>query len=314
MQKVVITDYGFKSIEHEQRIIGASAQLVTAQCKTSEEVIRVAADADALLVQWAPITAQVIGALTRCKVIVRYGIGVDNVDLVAARARGIAVCNVPDYGVNEVADHAASLALALARQLPSYDRGMRDGGWSPNARLEMPDFNQMTFGTFGFGRIARKVHERVRGFGFKLVAHDPMVDAAAMATAGAEKVSVDELFSRADILSLHCPLTEETRYVVNAARLATMKTRAVLVNTARGPLIDSAALCEALENNRLGFAGLDVFEQEPLPADHILRRMPRTILTPHVAWYSTGSLDRLQRFAAEEIKRSLDGKPLRCPV
>ena len=131
---------------------------------------------------------------------------------------------------------------------------------------------------------------------------------------GVEKVQQDELFTRADILSLHCPLTPDTRHVVNATRLATMKPQAVLVNTARGALIDSAALVEALRANRLGFAGLDVFEEEPLPGDHPLRRAPRTLLTPHVAWYSTGSLDRLQRFAAEEIKRSLEDQPLRCPV
>ena len=228
--------------------------------------------------------------------------------------KGIPVCNVPDYGVNEVADHAAALALALARQLPFFDRDMQAGGWNPNARLEMPDFEQMVFGTFGFGRIARKVFERVRGFGFRLIAHDPIVGAAAMKEHGVEKVQQDELFTRADILSLHCPLTPDTRHVVNATRLATMKPQAVLVNTARGALIDSAALVEALRANRLGFAGLDVFEDEPLPGDHPLRRAPRTLLTPHVAWYSTGSLDRLQRFAAEEIKRSLEGQPLRCPV
>ncbi len=314
MQKVVITDYGFKSIDQERRIIPAEVELAAHQCRTEDDVIRVASDADALLVQWAPITERVIVALTRCKAIVRYGIGVDNVDLPAARRRGIAVCNVPDYGVNEVADHAATLALALARQLPTYDRDLRNGGWNPNQRVDMPDFDQMQFGTLGFGRIARKVLERARGFGFKLMAHDPLVDPAAMASAGVENVSRDDLFARADILSLHAPLTPDTRHVVNAERLARMKPRAIIVNTARGALIDTEALCDALAAGRLGFAGLDVFEEEPLSPDHRLRRTARTILTPHIAWYSSGSLDRLQRLAAEEVARSLTGSPLRCQL
>ncbi len=311
---VVITDHGFKGLRHEEAIIGTSVDLRVHQCRTEDDVIKAGAAAVALLVQWAPITARVIANLEQCRVIVRYGIGVDNVDVEAARRKGITVCNVPDYGVNEVADHAVTLAITLARQVPFYDRDLQAGGWAPTARLEMPDFDQMVFGTFGFGRIARKVLERVRAFGFRLIAHDPLVDAATMRTLGVEKVQQDDLFAAADILSLHCPLTPETRHVVNARRLALMKPQAVLVNTARGALVDTSALVEALHDNRIGFAGLDVFEEEPLPPQHPLRGAPRTVLTPHVAWYSTGSLDRLQRLAAEEIKRSLDGQPLRCPV
>jgi D-3-phosphoglycerate dehydrogenase len=313
--RVVITDHGFPNLRHEETILGAAgAELVVAQCKTPEDVIAAAKDADALLVQWAPVNAAVIATLTRCKVIVRYGIGVDNVDLAAAKAKGIAVCNVPDYGVREVAEHAVSLALALTRQLPQIDHRLRGGTWKITPDRPMPALHASTFATAGFGRIARTAQEMMHGFGCVRIAYDPYVAADAMKAAGVEKVELDALFARADILSLHLPATAETKHFVNATRLTQMKKTAIVVNTARGPLVDTVALAAALKAGTIGGAGVDVYEKEPIEKDHPLFAAPNALLTSHVAWYSESSIPRLQQLAAEETVRGLKGEPLKNQV
>ena len=313
--RVLLTDHGYPSLQLLESILTpAGAELVAAQCKTPEDVIAAGRDMDALLVTWAPITAAVSTALTRCKVIVRCGIGVDNVDLAAAKARGIPVCNVPDYGVREVAEHALALALALVRQLPQIDHRLRGGTWTLTPDRPMPALHASTFATAGFGRIARTAHEMMRGFGCARIAYDPYVDAAAMAAAGVEKVELDALFARADILSLHLPLTPETKHLVNAARLARMKKTAILVNTARGPLVDTVALAAALKAGTIASAGVDVYEKEPIEMDHPLFGAPHALLTSHVAWYSESSIPRLQQLAAEEAVRGLRGEPLKNQV
>ena len=315
--RVVITDHGYPHVETERELVeAAGGELVVAQCKTPAEVIAAAADADALLVQWAPITAEVIAALRRCRLIVRYGIGVDGVDLAAAKAKGIAVCNVPDYGVDEVADHAIALALALARQLPMIDRRVRQdpAAWTNLPPRPMPALREMTFATAGFGRIGRAVLRRAKAFGFRLAAWDPYVGDEDFGAAGVARLSEDELFQQADVLSLHIPLMAQTRHFVRARRLGQMKPTAVLVNTARGGLVDTFALADALRVGVIAAAGLDVFEPEPLPADHPIRGCENALLTSHVAWYSDSSVPRLQRLAAEEIARGLRGEPLRCQV
>lgn len=313
--RVLITDHGFPNIRHEEATIAAAgAELVVAQCKTPEDVIAAAAEADALIVQWAPVNAAVIAALTRCKVIVRYGIGVDNVDLAAAKAKGIAVCNVPDYGVHEVAEHAVSLALSLARQVTQIDRRLRSGTWKIVPDRPILALGESTFATAGFGRIARAAHEMMKGFGGKRIAFDPYVTAEAMAAVGVEKVDADALFARADLLSLHLPLTGETKHFVSAARLAQMKKTAIVVNTARGPLIDTVALADALTQGVIAGAGLDVFEKEPIEKDHALFAAPNALLTSHVAWYSESSIPRLQLLAAQEVVRGLRGEPFKNQV
>ena len=312
---VVITDHAFPDVRHERAAAeAAGARLVVAQCRTPAEVIEAGRDADALLVQWAPIDAEVARNLTRCKAIVRYGIGVDNVDLEAARRRGIPVCNVPNYCIDEVADHAVALALALGRQLPQLDARLRSGTWKFYPDRPMPAFREMTFGTLGFGRIARAVHERVRPFRFRRVASDPYVSDLTLLESGVQPLALDDLFREADILSLHTPLTPDTRHVADARRLGLMKPTAVLVNTSRGALVDTRALADALRSGALAGAGLDVFETEPLPDDHPLRTSPNTILTSHVSWYSEASGPRLQQLAAEEAVRALNGEPLQHVV
>jgi len=310
--KIVITDSGFPNIDPETVVIAdAGFQLSSAQCKTAEDVIAAAADADGLIVQWAPVTAKVIGNLTRCKVVVRYGIGVDNVDLAAAKQKGIPVCNVPDYCIDEVADHTVALALAQARQLTQIDARIRAGIWKIHPDRPMPSFSDMTFATVGYGRIARAVLDRARTFGFTVAAYDPY---ATLSSDRVVPLSLDELFRQADILSLHVPLTPKTKHLVNADRLTKMKPTAIVVNTARGGLIDTVALAQSLQAGTIAAAGLDVFESEPLETDHPLRKCPNALLTSHVAWYSERSVPRLQRMAAQEAVRALRGEPLKNQV
>lgn len=313
--RIVYTDHGFASVDTERSLIeAAGGQLEVAQCCTAEEVIAAGSSADALLVQWAPITAAVVESLERCKGIVRLGIGVDNVDLEAARRHGIPVCNVPDYCVDEVADHAVALALSLARRLPQLDRRVRSGTWRITPDAPMPGFRSMTFASVGLGRIAQGVLERARAFGFRLAATDPYVSDEVFQRAGVERVDLDTLFADADVISLHSPLTSETAHLVNRERLAQMKPTAILINTSRGGLIDTYALAEALQAGEIASAGLDVFEPEPLEDPHPLRACTNALLTSHVAWYSEQSVPRLQRKAAEEVVRILTGQSVLHPV
>jgi D-3-phosphoglycerate dehydrogenase / 2-oxoglutarate reductase len=265
-------------------------------------------------VQLVPITSAVIDSLKHCKVIVRYGIGVDSVDIKAAAAKGIAVCNVPDYCINEVADHSLALALSLARQVPQTDNSVRNGIWKIIPPQPFPAFSNTVFATAGLGRIARAVLERAKPFGFKLAAYDPFVDDHVFASAGIRRLSQEELFQQAGIISLHLPLTPETKHFVNREQLKKMSVSSIIVNTARGGLIDSLALAEALSAGTIAGAGLDVFEAEPLPNDHPLRQSPNALLTSHTAWYSGGSVPDLQRKVAEEIVRGLRGEPLKNVV
>lgn len=312
---VVITHHGFPNIEQEKRVIEAAGGTVQeVHSELPDELIAATREADALLVQHAPITAEVIGSLSNCKIIVRYGIGVDNVDLVAAKEKNIPVCNVPDYGVDEVADHAVSLALALARQLPQINRRFKSGVWKIVPDSPMPAFREMMFATAGFGRIGRAVLERAKSFKFRLAAYDPFVDAEKMAESGVTKLSLDELFSQSDILSLHLPLSPETHHLANATRLRQMKPHAILVNTARGALIDTVALAAALQENIIASAGVDVFEAEPPEGDHPLLACDNALLTSHVAWFSESSVPLLQRLAAEELVRGIRNEPLKNQV
>ena len=305
MEKVLITDYGFANVDQEKSIIAqAGFSVHTAQCKTAEEVLQHGADAVALLVQWAPVTAQVIEGLQKCRLIVRYGIGVDNIDLAAAKTKGIVVCNVPDYCINEVADHTVSLALALARQLTTTHNRTLSGEWKIIPPKPMLPFYEMNFATIGFGRIAREVLKRTDTFGFKKMAYDPFVDAAQMEREGVVFTSLDAIIKDADIISLHLPLNADTHHIINMSVMNKMKNGAIIVNTSRGGLIDTIALSEKLNEGTIT-AGIDVFEKEPLPTDHPLMKSKNIILTSHTAWYSERSVPTLQRMAAEELVYSL---------
>ena len=313
MDKVIaITDCGFPSACEEERVAAnAGVELQIFQCKTPEEVIAHARHADALINQHVYLTREVIQNLDRCTAIVRYGIGVDNIDMEAATEAGISVCNVPDYGVGEVAEHALAMALALTRQLPQTEKRFRSGEWSYQTPEPIRAVEDMTFATAGFGRIAQSLHKKISGLDFHPIAYDPFLGPEVFQQTGVESVGLDELFDRADILSLHLPLTEETRHFVDEHRLRQMHSTSIIVNTARGRLVDTVALAQALGSGEIAAAGIDVFEDEPPPTDHPIFRAPNTILTSHNAWYSESSMIRLQRMAAEEAVRAVRGEPLR---
>jgi D-3-phosphoglycerate dehydrogenase len=237
-------------------------------------------------------------------------VGYDNIDTEAAARRSIAVCNVPDYCKGEVADHAMALALSQARALPFLDAGLRAGVWKPALPRPMPAFESMSFGVLGYGRIGRLTIERARAFGFRLLACDPNVEESEFPDDVA-RCGLDELLSESDILSLHVPLTPETTHLLNGERLVRMKPTAILINTARGGVVDTAALVEALRNGRPAAAGLDVFEEEPLPVDHPLLACPNALLTPHYAWHSRESRPKLYLMAVEEAIRAARHETLR---
>lgn len=313
--KYIITDHEFPSVEIERRIIqNARGELSTPQCKTEADIIASTVGANALLVQWAPITSRVIEKLTTCRVIVRYGIGVDNIDLDAARDHCIVVCNVPSYCIEEVADHTFALAMCLTRQIPAIDGLVRQGVWKITPPKVMLASRQMNFVTIGYGRIARAVLERARACGFKLATCDPYIPAGSALPSDIRNLSREEALETADVLSLHLPLSQSTYHFIDSDALAKMKTTSILVNTSRGGLVDAAALASALNDGRIAAAGLDVFEHEPLEHDHSLRGCTNAILTSHVAWYSEMSVPELQRMAAEEAVRVLSGKPPRSRV
>jgi D-3-phosphoglycerate dehydrogenase len=313
--KVAITDYPFSSASREEGIFSAAGVNVSiARSIQSNDILAAAEGAGALLVNAAKVDRDLLASLHGCRVLVRYGIGVDNIDVEAATAHGIAVCNVPDYASGEVADHTMSLALALARQVNLVDRRVRDGRWRIFPDHPLPAFSDSRFVLMGYGRIAREVAKRARSFGFQIAAHDPFVAADELRAANVLPLTAEEALATADILSLHLPLTQQTRHLINATTLRTMKPTAILVNTSRGGLIEAADLAEALAANRIFAAGLDVFEPEPLPADSPLRSAPRVLLTSHVAWYSEASAPRLQTMAAQEVVRGLRGEPLRSQV
>lgn len=316
MPRVVVTEVSFPSLEHERAAAARHGiRLEEVKCSSAVDVAKAASGADVLLVQFAQITSEVIEQLAPNASIVRYGLGLDNIDLKAAQRRGVRVAYVPDYATGEVADHTATLILAALRKIIPLDRSVRAGQWDPVGICRpMLSFSQSVLGFVGFGRIGREVHARMQQFGFTSIVSDPYADAATLAELHARSVDLDTVFSTADVVTLHAPLTPQTKHLVNAERLKLMKPTSFIVNTARGALIDSAALAEALEAKRIGGAALDVFEEEPLPVDSPLRTAPNLILTPHAAWYSARSAERVQSLAADEVDRHLAGKPARCPA
>jgi len=315
-RRVVVTDHAFGSLEPEESVAARfGAEFGSFQAHTEADARDAVAGADVAFVNFAPITRDVLDAMAPGAVVIRYGVGYDNVDVSAARELGIAVCNVPDYGAGTVADHAVTLLLGLLRKVKQLDSRVRSDGWLlPGDLGPMPGFSQTTVGLIGTGRIGRAVASRLRPFGFTIIAHDPYVQPAALAEIGITGVSLENLLEDADAVSLHAPLTPENHHLINEDTLARMRPGAVLVNTSRGGLIDEAALAPALSRGRLAAAALDVFEPEPLASDSPLRQLENVVLTPHAAFFSDESLANLQRMAAEEAARHLAGEPLRCPV
>ncbi len=312
---VVVTDSVFPSLDIERSVLGSmGARLIPLQATREEELLEAVADADGLLVCYAPVTQRVIERAARCRVIARYGIGVDNVDLQAAAARGIVVTNVPDYCIEEVSDHALALVLACARRVVHLDRLVHTGRWDPKDARPIRRLQGQVLGLVGFGKIPRRVAAKAAGVGLISVTFDPFVDAATCAAHGAKKVDFSTLLAEADFVSVHAPLTAQTRGLIGEPELRQMKPTAFLINTARGPVVSEAALVRALQAGWIGGAALDVVETEPLPPTHPLMTLPQVLLTPHVAFYSQESMQELQRKAAEEVARVLTGHSPRYAV
>jgi D-3-phosphoglycerate dehydrogenase len=312
MPIVAITDYTFPNLEIEQSILSvAGCELRSGSDKQIPALQALVADADAVITQFAPINAEVIRAMQRAKVIVRYGIGVDNVDLQAARKRRIPVCNVPDYCIDEVADHTLAFMLGVTRQVVPNTLYIREGKWGLATPLDqLRTLRDQTVGLVGFGRIGREVAARLAPFKSRRLVHDSFVSAEAVRAAGCEPVALDELLTQSDIVTLHCPSTAQTKKLLNADTLGRMKRGAVVVNLARGDLIDTVALVAALQSGQIASAAIDVCDPEPIPADSPLRSLTNVITASHIASASPKSVRTLRETAAKIAAMALRGESL----
>jgi D-3-phosphoglycerate dehydrogenase len=314
--RVYISDFDYPDNEVEKSVLEPiGAEVIGLQCRTGEGLAEQAADADAILQQYAKIPRSTIERLKRCKAICRYGTGVDIVDVEAAYEHGMVVTNVPDYALDEVADHSIALALMLLRRIPWYAAATRAGKWHwSQSRGPLQRLRDSTWGLIGFGRIAQNIARKVQAFHFRIVSCDPYVSQGFMATFGAQKVSLEELLAQSDVVDVMCPHTPETEHLVNESALRAMKKTAVLINCARGKIVDNQALYRALSEGWIASAGLDDTEEEPAKldswssADNPLFSLENCIITPHVAYVSEGSLLECRRIAAENARAVLLGK------
>jgi len=318
--KVVITDFDYDDVGVERPIIeGAGFKLVAAQCKSEEELIEVAHDADAVICQYARVGEKTINAFTNCRLIARYGIGVDIVDVQAASRRNIMVTNIPDYCVDEVCDHAMAMLLTLIRKLQTYDKATRAGIWRWQAAQPIHRVRGSIMGFLAFGKIARAISVRAKPFGVQMIAYDPYIAKEDFVPYGVTPVSFDKIIERADYLMIQMPLTSKTRGIVGEAELKKMKPSSVLINTSRGPLVDNAALYRALKEGWISAAGIDDTAEEPAKKrnwkpDNPLFQLDNIIITPHSAYYSEESIEEARRCASEEVVRVLSGNRPLSPV
>jgi D-3-phosphoglycerate dehydrogenase / 2-oxoglutarate reductase len=309
--RVLIADFDYADVDLERHVLeGAGLELITAQCRTEEDVIEAGRGVSALLTQYAPITAGVFDALPELRMVGRYGVGYDIVDVEAARERGVWVANVPDYGTEEVAVHALSMALALLRHLPLYDRDVKGGRWHPASTGPLFRLRNRTLGVVGLGRIGGTFARRASPWFGRTLGCDPYLGDDAWPE-GVERASLEEVFSESLVVSLHPPLTEETRGFIDRDLLSRMPEGSYLVNTARGGLVVMDDLLWALEEGPLAGAALDVLPQEPPPPDHPLLSNPNVILTPHAAFYSLEAEEEVRRKAAQNVVSwAREGRPL----
>jgi D-3-phosphoglycerate dehydrogenase len=313
MLTVAVTDYTFPDLSMEEGILEPlGATVVGSQAHTAAAVAEAVGEADAVITQFAPVDATAIKAMKKARVIVRYGIGYDNVDVAAAKAKGIPVCNVPDFCIDEVADHTLALILALTRQIIPNAQIVRDGEWRLGAPLDrMCSLRDLRIGVIGFGHIGRGVVKRLLAFGGEVFVYDPAVRAAAMIPGCGVAATLEEVIGTSDLITLHCPSTLQTRGMLDAGTFTRMKPGVMIVNVSRGDLIVTDALIAALLSGQVGSAALDVTNPEPLPADSRLRSLPQAIVHSHIAAASEKAVRRLRASAADLAARVLRGeKPL----
>lgn len=313
--RVVVAGAGFPSLDAERRILEEiGAEIVDARALGEAETLGVCRSAEAILTDYFRVDADVIEQLEHCRVICQYGVGLDQIDVDAATAAGILVTHTPEYCVDELADHTLALLLAVARNVVHFDRGVRGGAWDYKLAPPMHRLRGRTLGIVGFGRVGRAVAERARALGLRVLASDVYVADEEIRSCGAEPAAFERLLTEADVISLHVPLTDETRALIGAAELAALRPDAILVNTARGGLVDQGALVEALRSDRLAGAGLDVLAGEPPAADDPLLAFENVVLTPHAGFLSEESLLAVQTQAAAEVRRALSGERPRYAV
>jgi len=311
---VAVSDSVFPNLDPAREVLSKiGAELRPASESTPEAILRVATAADALLVTYAKITAEMIARMKRCRIISRFGIGVDNVDIAAATNAGIVVTKVPDYCIDEVSDHALALLLAIVRKIPLSNAQVQAGRWEMTAVVPIHRLRGSVLGLVGFGRIPQLVAPKAKAFGLRVVACDPYVPAEIFTRAGVESVDFPQLLKISDYVSIHAPLLPETRGLFSADAFRQMKPTAYLINTARGPIVDEAALARALDEGQVAGAALDVMPQEP-PVNSPLVGRDNVIITPHTSFYSEESLVELQVKAAEEVVSVLNGQPPRNAV
>jgi D-3-phosphoglycerate dehydrogenase len=300
---------------HLAHFDGLDVEFIDTPFLTEAELIANCGEADALMVLREPITEKVVAALRQCKIISRFGVGLDTVDVEAATRAHVRVTNVPDANVDEVSSHAMAMILMLARRLKAYDGAVRAGSWSSIAGGSgIVRQNTQTLGIIGFGRIGRRVARKARAFGYRMVACDPYVDDVILQAEGVEPISFDRLVESADIVSIHVPVTAETRNMMSAQAIERMKRGAVLINVSRGGLVDEVALGMALQEGRLSGAGIDTLSKEPPPADHPLLKLDNVILSPHAAHYSAQSYNEVLDKAFADVAAVLGGKEPTYPV
>jgi D-3-phosphoglycerate dehydrogenase len=306
---ILVTDHPAPTTEIEARLVDEiGGELLVATTGDEPELVALAADADAILTCFRKVTPAVVAAAPKLRVIGRYGVGLDNIAVDDASARGVPVTNVPTYCVEEVADHAMALLLTLARGTAVYDASVRAGGWDIATGMPLHRIRGRTLGVVGFGHIGRQVVSRARAFGMDVLVSDRSATDDEVAAHGATLTDLDDLLGRSDAVSLHVPLDASTRHLLDRRRLALMRPGAVLINCARGAVVDLEALTAALRSGRLGGAGLDVFDPERLPADHPIIGLRNTVLTPHVAFYSEESIVELQTRATQNVIDVLSGR------
>ena len=308
MFRVVITDSGYKHYDVERGLVeGIGGELEVRHCITEDDVIALARDADGVIVRLQPFTRRVIGSLTKCRVVARYGTGVDNIDIPAATEKGIVMANVVGFGINEVAEHAIALLFACIRKVVSHDKRIRAGEWDIGQNDPVYRVQGKIIGFVGFGQIAQAAAWKLTGFELRVLAYDPFVSEEMAKRLGAGLVDLDTLLSESDYVSIHAPLNNETRHIINTGALAKMKPTAILVNTSRGGLVDTQALYRALKEGRINSAGIDVHEAEPVPPDYRLFELDNVVISDHAGWYSEESIGTLQREAAEAVVAVLSG-------
>lgn len=306
--KVVLTDYVWESLDVEKEILGELADIVAMRTKTPAEFLAEAVDCDAVLNTYAgPIAREDMAKMPNCKIIARYGIGVDTIDLDAATRAGIIVTNNPTYCIEEVAEHAMALLLASARKVAFYDRQVRAGGWEVPPGKPMFRLAGAALGLVGFGNIARMVAVRAASFGMRVLFSDPFVEEGQFDAPG-EKRELAEMFAQSDFVSIHPPLIPQTRGMMNDEAFSQMKNTAFLINCSRGPIVDTDALVRALDSGEIAGCALDTTDPEPLPKPHPLRGRENVIINPHAAWYSEQSMVGLQQGAPNEVRRVLSGE------